>query len=74
MVMNCWIYSDERMALRAQVIGDLFKTYGGEQIQNAPYSTEDIYSAAHDWVSHGNRTAEGVLEYFNTRFIENGTV
>ena len=72
--MNCWLYSDERMNLRAEVIGILFKEYGGDQIQDAPYSTEDIYSAAHDWVSHGNPNTEGVLNYFHKRFIENGTV
>lgn len=72
--MNCWIYSDERMALRADVIGQLFREYGGDRIDQAPYSTEDIYSAAHDWVSHGNRTSEGVLQYFQQRFIENGPV
>jgi hypothetical protein len=72
--MNCWIYSEERMNLRADVIGILFKEYGGEQIQDAPYSTEDIYNAAHDWVSHGNPNTEGVLNYFHKRFIENGTV
>ena len=59
------------MTLRAEVIGMLFKKYGGEQIQEAVYSTEDIYNCAHDWVSHGNQTIEGVLDYFNKRFIEN---
>ena len=72
--MNCWIYSDERMKLRANVISALFSVYGGVQIQDAVYSTEDIYNAAHDWVSHGNQTVEGVLDYFRIRFIENGTV
>ena len=72
--MNSWIYSDERMALRADVIGILFKQYGGDQIQDAVYSTEDIYSCAQDWVSHGNQTIEGVLDYFHKRFIEHGAV
>ena len=73
-MMNSWIYSEERMTLRAEVIGMLFKKYGGEQIQEAVYSTEDIYNCAHDWVSHGNQTTTGVLDYFNKRFIENGPV
>ena len=72
--MNSWIYSDERMALRAEVISTLFKEHGGDQIQAAPYSTEDIYNCAHDWVSHGNRTTEGLLEYFQQRFINHGPV
>ena len=70
--MKNWIYSDERMNLRAEVLRLLFKEYGGEQIQNAPYSTEDIYAAAHDWVSHGNPTSVGILAYFQERFVEGG--
>ena len=72
--MNSWIYSDKRMRLRSEVLGLLFKEYGGEQIHESVYSTEDIYNCAHDWVSHGNPTPQGVLEYFSKRFIENGTI
>ena len=49
--MNSWIYSDERMELRAKCVQLLFKNYGGVRIETASYSTEDIYNACHDWVS-----------------------
>ena len=72
--MSNWLYSDERMNLRAEVIGLLFRKFGGDRIDLAGYSTEDIYNCAHDWVSHGNRTTEGVLQYFQQRFINHGPV
>ena len=69
--MNSWIYSDERMELRAKCVQLLFKNYGGVRIEEASYSTEDIYNACHDWVSHGNRTVEGLAQYFEDRFLTN---
>lgn len=65
----CWLYTDERMELRAKCLTLLFKNYGGVRIEEAPYSTEDIYAAVHDWVSHGNPTAEGLQQYFEERFL-----
>ena len=65
----CWLYSDERMDLRARCIQLLFRNYGGVRIENASYSTEDIYSAAHDWVSAGNPTVAGLAQYFEERFL-----
>ena len=69
--MNSWIYSDERMELRAKCVQLLFKNYGGVRIENASYSTEDIYNACHDWVSAGNPTPEGLAQYFEQRFLTN---
>ena len=70
-MMNSWIYSDERMELRAKCIQLLFKNYGGVRIDEASYSTEDIYNACHDWVSAGNPTPEGLAQYFEQRFLTN---
>lgn len=69
--MNCWIYSDERMELRAKCVQLLFKNYGGVRIENASYSTEDIYNACHDWVSAGNPDVRGLAQYFEERFLSN---
>lgn len=67
--MSNWLYSDERMNLRAEVIGLLFKKFGGDRIDQAGYSTEDIYSAAHDWVSQGNPSTDGVIHYFTQHYV-----
>ena len=64
-----WLYSDERMELRAKCLTILFKLYGGARIDQAPYSAEDIYSAVHDWVSQGNPGTEGLQRYFEERFL-----
>lgn len=66
---NSWLYSPERMELRAKCLSIMFKNYGGVRIENASYSTEDIYSAVHDWVSQGNPTAEGLAQYFESTYL-----
>ena len=68
--MNSWLYSDERMELRAKSLTILFRHYGGVRIDKASYSTQDIYSAVHDWVSQGNPTTEGLQRYFEDRFVK----
>ena len=68
--MNNWLYSDERMELRSKCLTILFNHYGGVRIDEASYSTEDIYSAAHDWVSQGNPTTQGLQQYFEDRFVK----
>ena len=65
-----WIYSDERMELRAKCIQLLFMNFGGVRIETAPYSTEDIYSASHDWVSQGNPSVEGLQQFFETHYVK----
>ena len=67
--MNSWIYSDERMDLRARCVKLLFMHYGGARIDQASYSTEDIYNACHDWVSAGNPTVEGLQQYFQQNYL-----
>ena len=59
------------MELRAKCLELLFKNYGGVRIDQASYSTEDIYSACHDWVSAGNPTVVGLAQYFEQRFLSN---
>ena len=64
-----WLYSDERMEFRAKCLTVMFKNYGGVRIEEASYSTEDIYNAVHDWVSQGNPTVEGLAQYFETNYL-----
>ena len=64
-----WLYSEERMEFRAKCITLLFKNYGGVRIEEATYSTEDIYNAAHDWVSQGNQGVEGLAQYFESTYL-----
>ena len=64
-----WLYSEERMEFRAKCISLLFKNYGGVRIEEARYSTEDIYNAAHDWVSQGNQGVEGLAQYFESTYL-----
>ena len=64
-----WLYSDERMDLRARCLELLFKNYGGIRIEEASYSTEDIYNACHDWVSQGNPGVEGLAQFFEQHYV-----
>ena len=64
-----WLYSDERMEFRSKCIAILFKNYGGVRIEETSYSTEDIYNAAHDWVSQGNQGVEGLAQYFESTYL-----
>ena len=45
---NDWRYTPERMKLREECLRILMLKYGGAQIDEAPYSTQDIYECAHD--------------------------
>ena len=68
--MNDWLYSDERMELRAKCLKILFMHYGNIRIETATYSTEDIYSAVHDWVSQGNPDTKGLQLYFEEMYVK----
>ena len=69
MTNTSWLYSEERMEFRAKCITILFKNYGGVRIDEATYSTEDIYNAVHDWVSQGNQGVEGLAQYFESTYL-----
>ena len=50
------------MALRAEVLSLLLKTYGGF------YHNRSIYECAEDWISLGNDTTDGLLDYYDKYF------
>ena len=58
-----WRYSDERMALRADVFLLLRKKYFTLK------HSKDLYEFCHDWVSQGNPTIDGAEEAFQ-KYLE----
>ena len=61
-----WLYSPERMHLRSECLKILLKNYGSHMtIHGTPtHSSESIYACAHDWVSQGHPSSDGILNYY----------
>ena len=61
-----WLYSAERMNLRSECVKLLLRTYGSHITTHGTpeHSSESIYACAHDWISQGNQTTEGILNYY----------
>ena len=68
--MSDWLFSDDRLKLRSQCLGILLRNFGWDlDADNLPrHSMEQIYGCAHDWVSQGHNTSEGILDYFETNY------
>ena len=68
--MSDWLYTEERLDLRARCLGRLFHKYGWElNALGLPlYPMEAIHSCAHDWISQGNDTEIGILNYFENHY------
>ena len=52
----------ESLEVRAKVLSLLLKTYGGHH-HNRP-----IYECAEEWISLGNVTTDGLLDYYDKHF------
>ena len=65
-----WRYSDTKMQLRTDVLHKLLRAYGSHMNADGTpeHSTESIYACAHDWVSQGHPTSDGVLEYYEANY------
>ena len=63
-----WRYTNERMELRSVCLGILLNKYGGVRIEEASYSTKDIYECVDTWVSQGNKISHGIESYLQTYF------
>lgn len=63
---NDWLYSNKRLELRQQSLLTLLQLLGGELDERClpKYSSESIYGCAHDWVSQGNPTPNGIIQYY----------
>ena len=61
-----WLYGPERLELRSQSLLLLLLHLGGQTRPDGVslHSNENIYAAAHDWVSHGNPTTDGILAFY----------
>ena len=65
-MINDWLYRPDQMVLREKALSTLLKELGGELSENGTplHSTESIFAAAHDWVSSGNPTVDGILSFY----------
>ena len=52
----------ENLEVRAKVLSLLLKTYGGH------HHNRSIYECAEDWISLGNDTTDGLLDYYDKYF------
>jgi len=65
-----WRYNEQKLALREQALKVLFSKYGGQMEENIPkYSTQSIYECAHDWISQGNVSTSGIVNYYKAYYI-----
>ena len=67
---HSWIYSNNRMVLREQCLSTLLKEFGTELKPNGEpqNSTKSIYECAHDWVSQGSPTANGIITHYKLHY------
>ena len=55
MMSDDWRYTEDRMKLREQCLKVLLNRYGGIRIDQASYSTQDIYECVDTWISQGKQ-------------------
>lgn len=69
-LVDGWLYREERMALRATCLLTLLQHFGSElNDEGSPqHSAQSIYECAHDWVSQGNPKPSGILKHFETYY------
>ena len=63
-------YSEKQLQLRAECLGILLKNYGNINIEEATYSTQDIYECADEWCSK-QFTTSGLVAYFKAYYVKN---
>ena len=68
MMSDDWRYSEERMKLRASCLSILLNKFGGVRIEEANYTTQNIYECVDTWISQGNASTSGILKYFVVYF------
>jgi|TARA_Y100000033_G_scaffold22407_1_gene21160 hypothetical protein len=64
-----WRYSEQKLALREQALRVLFTKYGSNMKECVPeHSAQSIYECAHDWISQGNVTTSGIINYYKAYY------
>jgi hypothetical protein len=61
-----WLHNDERLELRAKCLLVIMKEFGSSLNDNGEpeHGARELYSACHDYVSHGNTEPEGVVKFY----------
>ncbi|QIN96702.1 hypothetical protein [Synechococcus phage S-N03] len=61
-----WLHNEERLELRAQCLSLLLKLFGGELTEDKvpAHDARSLYSAAHDFISHGNTDPREVVKFY----------
>ena len=61
-----WRYSKERLNLRNEVLLKLLRRFGAHNNKDGSpmFSQRSIYECAHDWVSGGKFSTEGVIDFY----------
>ncbi len=63
-----WLHSDDRLELRSSCLLALLRAFGGQlDASGIPlHSPSDIYGACHDYISHGNKDSQGIVDFYLT--------
>ncbi len=58
------------MNLREMCLSALLREYGSDLKEDGTptHSTQSLYECAHDWVSQGNPTPDGILKHYQTHY------
>jgi len=61
-----WLYAPGRMRYREKCLSILLDKFGGELNEDGTpvHSNESLYACAHDWVSQGIQTTQGLIESY----------
>jgi hypothetical protein len=68
MMNDDWRYSEDRMKLRESCLSILLNKFGRVKIEEANYTTQNIYECVDTWVSQGNTSTFGIVKYFLAYF------
>ena len=65
-----WLYSQERLNLRANCLKILLRKFGSHIKEDGTpeHSTQSIYACVHDWVSQGNPRTDGIVAYYKAYY------
>ena len=61
-----WLHEDERLILRGDCLSALLNAFGCELNEDGTpaHNNKALYSAAHDYISHGNTNPDGVIKFY----------